>query len=67
MHECCYLSRSQIFVDLQFVFVNLLNFCFKQMQLAFVLWFKRSCWPNFTAFVAKAQSRVATLMFGLFV
>ena len=30
-------------------------------------WFKtlKRCWPNFTALVAKAQERVATLMFGL--
>ena len=39
------------------------------MQLAFVVWFKKRkrCWPNFTAFVGKAQTRVATLMFGLLV
>ena len=70
MHECYYFSRSpEVLVDQQFVFVNLLNFCGKQLQLAFVLWFKKHkrCWPNFTAFVAKAETRVATLMFGLLV
>ena len=70
MHECCYFSRSpEILVDLQFVFENLLNFLCKRMQLAFVLWFKKHqrCWPKFTTFVAKAQTRVATLMFGLLV
>ena len=67
MHECCYFSRSpEILVNIQFVFENLLIFLCKQMHLAFVLWFKkhRRCWPNFTAFVEKAQPRVATSMFG---
>ena len=70
MYECCYFSRSpEMLVDLQFVFVNPLNLWGKQMQLVFVLWFKKHkrCWPNFTAFVATAQTRGATLMFGLLV
>ena len=69
MHECCYFSRPEILVDLQFVFENLLIFLCKQMQLAFVHWFKthKRRWPNFTAFAAKAQTRVASLMFGLLV
>ena len=56
-------------VHLQFIFVNLLNFFGKQMQLAFVLWFKnrKRCWPDFAAFMPKLQTRVATLMFGLLV
>ena len=69
MHEF-YIRRSpEVLVDLQFVFENLLNFSCKQMQLTFGLWFKKHkrCWQNFTAFVAKAQTRVATLMFGLLV
>ena len=42
MHECCCFNRSpEILVDLQFVFENLQKFLCKQMQLAFVLWFKK--------------------------
>ena len=39
------------------------------MRLAFVLWSKKHkrCWLDFTAFVAKAQTRVAALMFALFI
>ena len=58
MHECCYFIRSQeILVDLQFVFENLHNFLCKQMQLTFVLYFKKHkrCFPDFTAFVTKVQ------------
>ena len=74
MHECLYFSRfHEILVNLQLVFVDLLNFGGKQMQFAFVL-FWRVCafcilwvWPDFDALVAKAQTRVATLMFGLLV
>ena len=35
----------------------------------YFVWFKKHkrCWPNFTAFVAKAQIRVTTLTFGLLV
>ena len=68
MRECWYFSRSpEKLVEKQFIFLNLLNFWGKQMQLAQVLWFKiyKRYWPNFAAFVAKAQTRVATLMFGL--
>ena len=70
MHDFCYFTRSpEILVDLPFVFENLMNFLSTQMQLAFVLWFKKHkrCWPNFTAFVSIEQTRVATLMFGLLV
>ena len=66
MHECYFRRPPEILEDLQFVFENLPIFLCKQMQLAFVLWFKR-CWPNLTAFVANAQTRVTTLMFGLLV
>ena len=70
MHVCCYFSRSpDILVDLQFVFINLLIFCDNQMHFAFVFWFKKQKrrWPDIAAFVAKAQTRVAILMFGLLV
>ena len=66
----CYFSRSpEILVDLQFVFVNLLIFWRRQMQLAFVLWFrKHKRWlPDSAAFGAKAQTRIATFMFGFLV
>ena len=71
-HECRYFSRSpEMLVDLRFVFENILVICVtnatrKQMRLAFVFWSKKHkhFWPDFTAFVAKAQTRVATLMFG---
>ena len=70
MQECSYFSRDpEILVDKQFVFVNLLNLFAKQMQLAFLLWFKKrkGCWPDFAALVSKGQTRVATLMLGLLV
>ena len=65
MNECDFNRHREILVDLQFVFVNLLNSLGKQMQLALVLWFKKHkrYWPDFAAFVANAKTRVATLMF----
>ena len=70
MRECYYFSRSPEFFGRSGVCIlNLLNLC-KQMQLSFVLRFKthKRCCTNFAAFVAIAQTRVATnvatLMFG---
>ena len=57
MHECCNFSRSrEILVDIQFVFVNPLNFWGKQMQLAFVIWFKKQkrSWPDFCCFCGQS-------------
>ena len=65
MHECCYFSMSPE------------NFCWskvsickstglfsgKQMQLTFVLWFRKhkGCWPNSVALGVKAQTRVCDI------
>ena len=62
MQECCYSVDLLKLLYITVCIVNLLNLWGKQMQLVFVLWFKKHkhCWPDFSVFVAKAQTRVAT-------